>query len=69
LGVARSVNGLALTSSAWTGANPAGITWAELLPLIGGFWHIVCTRLDAPDRQAAQAVADFLRHNHSLKRK
>ena len=43
--------GLALGIRAMDGeaVNP-GITWAELLPLIGDFWQIVCTRLDARSR-------------------
>jgi len=28
------------------GALAAGITWAELLPLLGEFWRIVCARLE-----------------------
>ncbi len=43
--------GLALGIRAMDGeaVNP-GITWAELLLLIGDFWQIVCTRLDARSR-------------------
>lgn len=33
-----------------TAMATSGITWAQLLPLIADFWHIVCTRLDARSR-------------------
>ena len=43
--------GLALAIRAMDGeVVTPGITWAELLPLIADFWHIVCTRLDARSR-------------------
>ncbi len=44
--------GLAIKAS-MTGpqaAGPAGVTWPELLPLLAGFWQIVCTRLEARSR-------------------
>ena len=40
--------GLALAIRSMDGEPAAPrLTWAGLLPLIGEFWHIVCTRLDA----------------------
>jgi tRNA-dihydrouridine synthase C len=29
---------------------PPGIRWAELLPLLGAFWQVVCSRLDSRSR-------------------
>jgi tRNA-dihydrouridine synthase C len=29
---------------------PLGIRWAELLPLLGAFWQVVCSRLDSRSR-------------------
>jgi tRNA-dihydrouridine synthase C len=29
---------------------PAGMAWSELLPFLGEFWYVVCTRLDARSR-------------------
>ncbi|SFC48555.1 tRNA-U20a,U20b-dihydrouridine synthase [Polaromonas sp. OV174] len=39
----------AATKNGWA-AEPAGIGWPELVPLLAEFWHIVCTRLDARSR-------------------
>ena len=32
------------------GGQEPGITWAELVPLLADFWHVVCSRLDARAR-------------------
>lgn len=45
--------GLGLAIKAATGGASAatvGITWLELVPLLGEFWQIVCTRLEARSR-------------------
>lgn len=45
--------GLGLAIKAATGGASAptvGITWPELVPLLGEFWQIVCTRLEARSR-------------------
>ncbi|MDB5886994.1 MAG: tRNA-U20a,U20b-dihydrouridine synthase [Polaromonas sp.] len=41
--------GLAVKAS-MHGSLSTGIGWPQLLPLLGEFWHIVCTRLDARSR-------------------
>jgi tRNA-dihydrouridine synthase C len=42
---AAGLNGAALPADA-TPAACGGITWPELLPLLGEFWRIVCARLE-----------------------
>ena len=42
--------GLAIKASMNGTASTAGVSWPELVPLLGEFWHIVCTRLDARSR-------------------
>jgi tRNA-dihydrouridine synthase C len=42
---AAGLNGAAPPAGA-TPAASGGITWAELLPLLGEFWRIVCARLE-----------------------
>ena len=41
-----------------TNADPALVTWQQLLPLIGVFWHLVCTRLER--RQQAGRLKQWL---------
>jgi tRNA-dihydrouridine synthase C len=43
----------------------AGVTWAELLPHIAEFWHLVCTRLDARSRAGRlKQWLNFLRRRY-----
>ena len=45
--------GLAIKASlGGAAAEPvsAGMAWSDLLPFLGEFWHVVCTRLDARSR-------------------
>jgi len=42
LAIKASMNGFA--------AQPSGISWPELVPLLAEFWQIVCTRLEARSR-------------------
>ena len=45
--------GLAIKASLGSAAAepvPAGMAWSDLLPFLGEFWHVVCTRLDARSR-------------------
>ena len=42
--------GLAIKASMRGVESPAGVTWAELVPLLAEFWQIVCSRLDARSR-------------------
>jgi tRNA-dihydrouridine synthase C len=44
LAIKASLNGVAAEPL------PAGMAWSELLPFLGEFWYVVCTRLDARSR-------------------
>lgn len=47
---AGSGAGVAAGAVRAAGAIPAGVTWAELLPLMAEFWRIVCSRLEVRAR-------------------
>jgi tRNA-dihydrouridine synthase C len=49
LGLAIKVD-MAGTAQASLSTLSPGIRWAELLPLLGAFWQVVCSRLDSRSR-------------------
>jgi tRNA-dihydrouridine synthase C len=56
--------GLAIQYSHKADAH-AGLAWAELLPHIADFWHLVCTRLDARSRAGRlKQWLNFLRRRY-----